>query len=245
MFSLSKKDWTGYLVELVVVVVGILIAFQVDEWRDGLQVERDRRAALVRLKQETRSNIRACENSVPFRARLARSVQLVLHSIQSGSLRDTDIGEFEYGLTHIGYLPRNPYLSSVAQEMIATGLLKELANADLQKSITRAQVRIETFRESVATQSLFLQPVVDELARAVEYSYAGTTNLDEFRGPGAGIFEGGIEVFYDLGLLVDNLYLRNLLVEATDGHIDLYSLDYFICVTFEEIDEQLAEQGIE
>lgn len=246
MLLLSKQDLIKYVAEVCVVVLGILIAFQVDEWRDGLQTERDRYAVLARLKEETQSNLTECELSVPFRARLAGSVQLALESVQSGSLRQADIGEFEYGLTHIAFLPRNPYLSSVAQEMIATGLLKELDNTALKASITRTQVQIETFREAVAAQGLFLQSTVDELARAVEYSYAGTTDLDELRNFGAlGEFEDGVEVSYDLALLAENLYLRNLLIEATDGHIDLYVMDYQICATFNEIDAQLAKLGIE
>ena len=246
MKLLSKKDLTGYFVELIVVVLGILIAFQVDEWRDNLQIERDLQAALVRLKEETQSNLRECEGSVPFRARLARSVQLVLQSIQSGSLRDTDIGEFEYGLTHIGFLPRNAYLSTVAEEMIATGLLKRLDNAGLQTKITSAQAQIEIFHHTITTQSRLLLSSVDELARAVKYSYAGTSDLDELRNFAvAGVFEDGINVSYDLASLANNLYLRNLLVETTDGHIDLYSMDYYICVTIEEIDDHLVELGIE
>jgi hypothetical protein len=241
---LSRQDLVKYFAEMLVVILGILIAFQVDEWRDGLQIERDRHAVLVRLKEETRSNLKECEGSVPFRARLARSVQLVLETLQSGSVRGIDIGEFDYGLTHIGFLPRNPYLSTVAEEMIATGLLKELDSTGLQTAITTAQVQIEVFRQTIETQSLFLQPIIDELARIVEYSYAGTFKLDDLQVFAGGAFEEGIDVVYDFMSLVNNRYLRNLLIEATDGHIDLYSMDYYICATIEEIDRHLTEQGI-
>ncbi len=245
MELLSRKDLIKYFSEMLVVVLGILIAFQVDEWRDGLQVERDRHAVLMRLKEETQTNLRECEQAVPFRAGLARKVQLVLESLQSGSLREIEIGDFDYGLTHIGFLPRNPYLSSVAEEMIATGLLKELADMDLQTNISSAQVQIDVFRRTIETQSRFLQPILDELARVVEYSYTGTSDLDELRTVAGGVFEGGIEVTYDFASLANNRYLRNLLVEATDGHIDLYVMDYYICDTIGEIDRHLTEQGIE
>jgi hypothetical protein len=80
----------------------------------------------------------------------------------------------------------------------------------------------------------------------VEYSYSGTWDLDEMHNFGAlGVFEDGIEVSYDLASLTDNRYLRNLLVETTDGHIDLYSMDFYICSRIGEIDDQLAKQGIE
>jgi hypothetical protein len=84
MLLLSSKDWTGYLVELIVVVPGILIAFQVDEWRDDLQIESNTRAALIRLRDETHANLKNCEDFVPRTSRLARNVQTVLKSLQIG-----------------------------------------------------------------------------------------------------------------------------------------------------------------
>jgi hypothetical protein len=243
---LSKKDWTGYLVELFVVVLGILIAFQVDEWREGLQVERDRHAALIRLKEETQTNIRNCEIAIPLFLRLARSMQLVLTSIQSGRLREGDIDEFEYGLTHIGFLPGRPYLTSVADEMIATGLLKELNIAGLHTNIASAQIQSVQYRQNVATQSRFLQPIVHELARNVEYKYVGEIGLDDLRNAETmGAFEDGIEVTYDFESLVNNRYLANLLVETADGYIDLYRMNYEFCARIDEINDALTKLGID
>ena len=246
MQYLSRKDLVKYFAEMLVVVLGILIAFQVDEWRDGLQIERDLHAALVRLKDETQTNLRHCEIVVPIGERLAGSVQLVLKSIQSGRLRETDIGEFEYGLTHIGFLPGRPYLTTVAEEMIATGLLKELDNVGLQTNIASTLSQTELRSENIAIQSRFLQSIVDELARTVEYSYGGETELNELRQPTTmGLFEDGIEVAYDFASLANNRYLRNLLYETTDGYIDMYLTNYEICARFKKIDDQLAAQGIE
>ena len=55
---LSKKDLVKYFAEMLVVVFGILIAFQVDEWRQDVREQREIDAALVRLKEETASNLR-------------------------------------------------------------------------------------------------------------------------------------------------------------------------------------------
>ena len=241
---LSRKDLVKYFAEMMVVVLGILIAFQVDEWREGLQIDRDLQAALVRLKEESQTNLRHCEIVVPIGERLARSLQLVLKSIQLGRLRDADIGEFEYGLTHIGWLPGRPFLTTVAEEMIATGLLKELNNVGLQTDIASTLIQTELRSEIIAIQSRFLQSIVDELARTVEYSYGGETELNELRQPMTmGLFEDGIEVAYDFASLANNRYLRNLLFETTDGYIDMYQTNYAICARFKKIVDQLAAQG--
>ena len=242
----SRKDLVKYFAEMMVVVLGILIAFQVDEWRDDLQVEHDRRAALVRLKEETQSNLAHCEFIVPHQQRLAASVQLVLNSVQSSQLREADIEEFKYGLTHIGFLPGRPFLTTVAEEMIATGLLKELDNPVLHTSIASALIQTRLLRENIANQSRFLQSIINELARSVEFSYVGTQDVDEFLKMGTiGSFEEGIDVSYELSSLSNNRYLRNLLFETTDGYMDLYRMNYQMCERIMSIDEQLGELGIE
>jgi len=244
MQLLPKKDLVKYFAEMLVVVLDILIAFQVDEWRDGLQVERDRHAVLMRLKEETQTNLRHCEVVVPIGERLAGSLQLVLKSIQLRRLREADIGEFEYGLTHIGWLPGRPFLTTVAEEMIATGLLKDLDNVGLQTDIASTLIQTELRSENIAIQSRFLQSIVDELARIVEYSYGGETELNELRQPKTkGLLDDGIEVAYDFASLGNNRYLRNLLFETTDGYIDMYQTNYAICARFKKIVDQLAAQG--
>ena len=49
----TKEKIALFLAEIVVVVVGILIAFQVEEWRDRLAERREVDAALTRLMEET------------------------------------------------------------------------------------------------------------------------------------------------------------------------------------------------
>ena len=95
-------------------------------------------------------------------------------------------------------------------------------------------------------RSRFLQSIIDELARTVEFSYGASSNLGNLTQPKMmGSFEDGIEVTYDFGLLVNNRYLRNLLIETTDGYIDLNRMHYQICASIREIGEHLAEQGID
>ena len=57
----KKKQMSLLAAEFVVVVLGILIAFQVEEWREGRQEAEEIRASLLRLAEETTANIALCE----------------------------------------------------------------------------------------------------------------------------------------------------------------------------------------
>ncbi|MBU2677591.1 MAG: hypothetical protein KJP16_10930, partial [Gammaproteobacteria bacterium] len=68
MAILTKEKLANYGIEVLVVVFGILIAFQVDEWREDRQRSRDVDAALIRMAEETAANLRHCELVVPVNA---------------------------------------------------------------------------------------------------------------------------------------------------------------------------------
>lgn len=54
-----KADWWAVAGELVIVVVGILIAFQLDRWSEGWRGAKDRSAYLQRLVEESEANVTA------------------------------------------------------------------------------------------------------------------------------------------------------------------------------------------
>jgi hypothetical protein len=54
-----KTDWWSVAGELVIVILGILIAFQLDRWSEGWRGAKDRSAYLQRLIEESDANVAA------------------------------------------------------------------------------------------------------------------------------------------------------------------------------------------
>lgn len=235
---LTSKDWMGYLVELVVVVLSILIAFQVEEWREQLGEQRELHSAMLRLKEETEGNLAICDTALARAAQVASLAHVVVKSLSSKRLAAEDIDQFEAGLVMMGFNPRPPFVSTVAEEMISTGLLKKLENEQLRTSIAALPATILGIREISGRGSDF-EVTVGELSRAIEFDYEGPTDLDELYG--VGIFERGLRVKYDFNSLSRNKYLKNLLIDATDTHTDRYGRIRYFCETLAQIDVQLTE----
>ena len=84
----SRKDLAGYSIEIVVVALGILIAFQVEEWRESRQIQEDLNLAMVRLVDETQQNTSFCGAFIKRRAKALDAVETVLLSLQQGELRE-------------------------------------------------------------------------------------------------------------------------------------------------------------
>jgi hypothetical protein len=242
---LSRKDLVKYFAEMLVVVVGILIAFQVDEWRQNVREQREINAALVRLKDETKANLRICERTVPMSARQARLVQVVLQSLQAGHLLESDRSQFESGLVKLGWLVTPPYQSTVAEEMISTGLLKELEQAELRTGIARIPGSVESAERSFLDQRGQREEPRGELWKLVEFRYEGSFDLMEMEGRRAGssAFEDATKIIYDFPKLAADSYFRNLVVRAANIQVENYGINQRICNFFEDINAQLTDQG--
>lgn len=241
MAILTREKLATYGFEVLVVVFGILIAFQVEEWREDRQRSRDRDAALIRLAEETATNLKHCEKVVPVLADHAKSTLAVVRVLNNGHLSDADIEPFEEGLIRVGYVTGAPYSETVAEEMIATGLLKDLENAELRNRIAELSVWIEGARSYDLDSRGSLQAAVTEVAKAVDFEHHGNLQVpEEGDGPATG-FEDGISVNYVLDELVANRTLKNVFIEAADTHLDMWRNHRYACRKFEEIQSSLTE----
>jgi len=55
--ALARRDWLGIAIELLVVTLGVLLAFQIDQWGDRRKQAREERLFLERLYAEYRRGI--------------------------------------------------------------------------------------------------------------------------------------------------------------------------------------------
>ena len=240
---LTREKLAAYGIEVLVVVLGILIAFQVDEWREDRQRSRDRDAALMRLAEETATNLKHCEKVIPVQADHAQSVVGVVRVLNDGKLGGADVELFDAVLIRVGYVAGAPYSDSVAEEMIATGLLKDLDNAELRNRIAELPVWIEGAQNWDLDSRGSLQAAVAEVAKAVNFEHHGNFEVPEYSdGPATG-YEDGISVSYVFEELVANRTLKNVLIEAADTHLDMWRNYRDVCRKFEEIQSALADMN--
>jgi hypothetical protein len=240
---LTREKLATFGIEVVVVVVGILIAFQVEEWREDRQRSRDLDAALIRLAEETEANLRACELVIPILTNHARSVGAVVRTLNDGYLSDENIGMFNDGLTRVGYVTGTPYSETVAEEMIATGLLKDLKDTELRNHVATLPVRIAGARSWNSDPLGSLRAAVTEVTMAVNFQYHGELPEPKDIDVPDTSFEDGISVDYVLDELIANQALKNVFIEAADTHLDMWRNHRDVCRKFEEVQSSLTEMN--
>ena len=173
MSILSWQDLVKYFAEMLVVVLGILIAFQVDEWREGLREDRELDASLVRLREETMENSRRCANGLRRLARRVLATQTVHKALQLGRLVNAEVELFNEGLVKMGNFWNVTISTSATNEMISTGLLREMDNPDLRAAIGKVPDEFQRLSDFTAIFRLENGVLIDELAGIVTYTYTG------------------------------------------------------------------------
>jgi hypothetical protein len=168
---------------------------------------------------------------------------VVVRALNDGHLSDANIESFDAGLIRVGYVTGAPYSETVADEMIATGLLKDLTNTELRNRLATLPVRVAGARNWNTDPLGSLRAAVTEVAKAVDFEYHGELpepremDVPDIR------FEDGISVDYVLEDLIANQMLKNVFIEAADTHLDMWRNHRDVCRTFEEIQSSLTEMN--
>ncbi len=244
----SKQQWSFLAAELAVVVLGILIAFQVEEWREERVEQREIDAALVRLKDETRGNLSTCEYSVRMAERQARLAQVVLESLQAGGLAESDRADFEAGLVKLHWLVYPPFRQTVAQEMLSTGLLKSVKQQDLRAIIAwlpNYYDGVQVAFQQQRTNALRPKERVEELV-TLRYNGSFDHSMEmEAQEAATQTFENATSVFYDFDQLAADTNFVNLVVRASSNQIWNFGTNTRLCTLFADVDSMLTKYGYE
>ena len=70
--ALRQRDWTGIAIELAVVTLGVLLAFQIDQWGQNRRQAQEERQFLERMWHETAESIEETEWIMTMHARYRR-----------------------------------------------------------------------------------------------------------------------------------------------------------------------------
>ena len=133
MEALRKRDWLGLLFEVLVVTLGVLIAFEIEQWAQERQRGADERQFLERLHfdygraaQEMRTVIGFHDEIIQLyrRAFAARNDPKRLHSYSA-----------QVGACRGGQIRTAPFSDTVFQELISSGKLDRIRDPGLRAEI--------------------------------------------------------------------------------------------------------------
>ncbi|WP_445732218.1 DUF6090 family protein [Mariniflexile sp.] len=141
--------------EIVLVVIGILIALQINNWNQDHIVHKETKTLLRNLKLDVEADIKNLEdqqNSLRYRKEWA---DFILKSLDD--LKATDSTKFITAITRVSWIMDYSQTFPTYNEIVSSGKLSYIKSENLKKELANYQTEVEDYRQIVSSYNLGLK----------------------------------------------------------------------------------------
>ena len=140
--ALRRQDWMAVAIEFFLVVAGVLLAFNINEWAADRSARSDQKAATARLLEESEQDVAYFRHGVRQHEKTVRQLSYTLVSLQNGTWPHADKSQMRSGLTASLYLDSPSPPSSVYEDIVATGMLGRIGDPPLRAAISAYRAKL-------------------------------------------------------------------------------------------------------
>lgn len=164
---LKAENWVALALDLVIVVVGIFIAIQVDRWYESRREKADETAHLSALASDFAATRAEIEEVIADCAGMMRAA-LVIRNEARKEKTELSADELNALLTELSLLPFPRVIRSGYENLVSSGRFVELRNKDLVAQINQFYERVRLLDRVIEAQAsvyynTFQPYVVDHL----------------------------------------------------------------------------------
>ncbi len=134
--SIRKQDWFAVVIETLIVVLGVFLGLQVNNWNEAQKLEVQKTAAIERLHAEAEAIVSYFSwVSADFEARNAARTEALryLHSEDFDGVKPEGVTET---FLSIGAAPTVSPPRSAYDELISTGLFAQIGDAKMREAVS-------------------------------------------------------------------------------------------------------------
>jgi len=236
--NLRNENWTALVIELIVVVLGIFIGFQVDRWYEDQRELKAEAIYLERMHFDIQAMLDDAEVAGQFGQDRLDSMIHVYRSLQGSEIIDGDAEQFEYGLGAVAFLPSLSKVDTTYLEMLQNGSFARLGNVELKRTIVELYQSYEMMSQQLPYYRGFASSFEALLTKMADYRFApfDTGKLPE------NFSDHPISVQFDFAELAANREVRNGFYMMVDTHNDWVEMHKRIVKQLEKADRLLSAQ---
>jgi len=157
--ALRKQDWVTIVIETLIVMFGVFLGLQVNNWNQARFERADTQNVLERLERDFELQLTLTNRSIGQQVLLIEATGRLITGIRTGDLNEQTLGE---DVVLVDSVSAFPGPSAAFQELISTGRMRLIANDDLRNKLYEFDSSIKFGREVFSGS--FTAPI-DDLAR--------------------------------------------------------------------------------
>jgi len=150
---LRHENWFAIILELVVIVVGLFLAFQLDRWYESQRTKSDLQAHLVSLTEDFAENETRLKLAISEGKQEIESAITLRAEIRKDS-PDLSVAELNHLISQITLLPTFEAVDLAYRNLISGGTLPDLSSPDLKTELAEFYAAHELTKLIQNTQEL-------------------------------------------------------------------------------------------
>ena len=170
--SLRQQDWATVVIELFLVIAGVLIALEFDNWNKASQDRAEERDYLVRLQDDMAETIALFDENIASNEASAERVMQVVTVLNTKNLGSLSEDQLRFDVM-IAAWRGTGFVDSTLDELTYSSNIGLIKDRDLRKELARLRYEIERVDRAVANVGMGLQASFASRALTVEVEVIG------------------------------------------------------------------------
>lgn len=142
ILHVKEQNWTAVGIDFVIVVLGVFMGIQVNNWNEARQASSREAIVLQRLTQEFTEIQGALKNQIKHRRAWANRIGALIETLERDE-EAPDENTIKVALHAATASGRRAAQSASYLQLMASGELASLSNAELQKSLVDYHARLD------------------------------------------------------------------------------------------------------
>lgn len=231
---IREQNWFAVAIDFLIVVFGVFIGFQLDNWNEARKNRAEEHQYLLRLYDDMSATIEQTKSSIAFMRKNADRAGVVLRDLKACRIPDVDGVDFANGLYQLGKLYAPILVRGTIDELQSTGKMFILRDVGLRRQINET---VQTYEDllNVWPQALGrLNSKVSYVDRVVAYRIEGPHD--------GGIDIALADVEFDLDSLCTDRRFYTAVAAVRNYSYDIVVWHQDLLVQYKDFQAYLAEE---
>jgi len=132
---LKEQNWLAIVLDLMIVVLGVFIAFQVDAWNEKREARVAERATLLRLQAEAQEVVAYWRMEVLQQEKFNANRLTLLQVLDTGTMIPQQQPAVDDAFMRLGHYPQFNPPRSVYEELISSGGLSQISAPRIRSAV--------------------------------------------------------------------------------------------------------------
>jgi len=151
--NLRARDWGAILIEIMILVVGVFLGLQVDNWNDARKAAADGRYYTQRLRDELAESIVRLDKSIADGYSIIEAVHRSQQAIRDGTIDVHHPETFIADFASVNWMVEADVVDGAIEELRSTGRMEVIGDRQIREALSRYYRTLQSARSQEQTSN--------------------------------------------------------------------------------------------